>query len=179
MAGGEGKRLRPLTQNTPKPLLKVNNKPIIKRVIDHISSLCKKYFVSTGYLGIKYQHILILSAILNLIFERAKPLGTIGSASMIKQLDQEDILVTNADLLTEVNLEDFYLYHKNSKAHITILSIPYSVKVPFGVLETNNSELIKIIEKPTLTYLTNGGMYLIKQECLKLIPRNVFIMQLI
>ena len=93
---------------------------------------------------------------------------------MIKQLDQEDILVTNADLLTEVNLEDFYLYHKNSKAHITILSIPYSVKVPFGVLETNNSELIKIIEKPTLTYLTNGGMYLIKQECLKLIPRNVF-----
>ena len=52
MAGGEGKRLRPLTQNTPKPLLKVNNKPIIKRVIDHISSFgVKKYFVSTGYLG--------------------------------------------------------------------------------------------------------------------------------
>lgn len=176
MAGGEGRRLRPLTEKTPKPLLKVNGVPIIKRVIDQAVQFgINKFHVSVGYLG--EQIVEYLSQLGELTFnivKESKPLGTIGSVSLISQFEHENLLLTNADLLTEIDFEDFYFFHNSTNSDITILSVPYNVKIPFGVLDSNDNELVSISEKPSINFLTNGGVYIIKTKCLKLIPSNIF-----
>ena len=178
MAGGLGKRLRPLTYKTPKPLIKVNGIPMI----DHkINSLLKfginKFWISINYLGHKIKKHIENSKLKNYNYdfiEENIPLGTIGAVSRIDHFDNENVLITNADLITNVNFEDFYLNHLSYKSDITVLSIPYKHDVPYAVLETNKNKIVSFKEKPIIEYLTNGGIYIIKSKHLKLIPKNTF-----
>jgi NDP-sugar pyrophosphorylase family protein len=101
-----------------------------------------------------------------------EPMGTIGSVSMIKGLEHENILLMNSDLLTNIDFEDFYKKYLEEKADMAVASIPYQVNLPYAVLETKDGSIRSFKEKPTYTYYSNAGIYLIKRELLKLIPQG-------
>jgi dTDP-glucose pyrophosphorylase len=178
MAGGRGTRLKPLTDNTPKPLLKVAGKPIIEHNIDRLISYgiddiwlsinylgdqLKEYFKDGASKGIKIDYV-----------TENKPLGTVGAARAIKNLKHDTVLITNSDILTNLDYEDFYRDFIDSDTDLSVVTIPYEVLIPYAVLETDKGSVKSFKEKPTYTYYSNGGIYLIKKELLNLIPENEF-----
>lgn len=178
MAGGRGERLKPLTDNTPKPLLKVGDKPIIEYNVDRLVSYgIDDIWVSVRYLGEQIEDHLKdgseKGATIKYIWEDT-PLGTIGAVSKIRELSHDYVLVSNSDLLTDLNYEDFFLDFIAKDAMLSVVTIPYHVEVPYAVLETDESHVRSFKEKPTYTYYSNGGIYLMKKECLQLIPENGF-----
>lgn len=177
MAGGKGERLRPLTENTPKPLLKVGDKAIIDYNIDNIISYGIEHInVTVNYLkeqltehfsqerkGVKIQCV-------------CEPdyLGTIGSVKFVDTFYNDYILLMNSDLFTNINLEDFYLHCRQNQADMSIASIPYSIPVPYGIFELEERRVVEVKEKPTYHYYANAGIYLIKKQLLGLIPDGKF-----
>mgnify|MGYP006186416753 FL=1 len=101
-------------------------------------------------------------------------LGTIGAVSQIQDFKHDYVLVTNSDLLTNVDYEQFFLEFKRQNADLAVLTIPYQVNIPYAVLETEHGIVKSLKEKPTYTYFSNGGIYLMKKEVLKFIPNNTF-----
>lgn len=177
MAGGKGKRLGELTKKIPKPLLPIGGKPIMEHQIERLRSYgIEKFWFCINYLGemIK-EHFKKGSedVSFNYIKEK-KSLGTIGGISEIKQFNKEDILISNSDLITNLNYEDFYLNFLNNKADMSVVTIPYDIKIPYGVLECTNNSVLNIIEKPTYTHFSNAGIYLIRRKFLKEIKRETF-----
>ena len=178
MAGGRGSRLSPLTDITPKPLLKVADKSIIDYNVERLMNFgIDDFFISLHYKGnmIKEHFTEKNHSNIKLKFiEENEPLGTIGAVSLIDNFFHEDVLITNSDILTEIDYEDFYLHHLRSKADMTVASIPYSVSLPYAVLETTDNKIISFKEKPKYTYYSNAGIYIIKREILKNIQSNQF-----
>jgi len=178
MAGGRGERLRPLTDNTPKPLLKIGEKPIVEHNIDRLISYgIDDFWLSVRYLGEQLQEYFKDGSDKNIKTEyiwETEPLGTIGAVSKIENFEHDYVLVTNSDILTNIDYEDFFLTFLESGADLSVVTIPYSVKIPYAVLETSNDHIVSFKEKPTYTYYSNGGIYLIKKEILKLIPKSKF-----
>lgn len=178
MAGGRGQRLKPLTDNTPKPLLKVGDKPIIEHNIDRLIAYgIDDYWLSVRYLGEQLQEYFNNGSDKNVKIDyvwETEPLGTIGAVSKITNFEHDYILVTNSDILTNLDYEDFFLTFLESGADLSVVTIPYDVKIPYAVLETSNNHVLSFKEKPTYTYYSNGGIYLIKREVLNLIPKNKF-----
>lgn len=176
MAGGKGERLRPLTEHTPKPLLKVGEKAIIDYNVDRLISFgVEQIYVTVNYLKeqIEDHFSSYNKGNIQCICE-PKYLGTIGSISFIDGFSKESVLVMNSDLFTNINYEDFYLHFKKHDADMAVAAIPYSVSVPYGIFELNGREVERILEKPTYNYYANAGIYLIKKDLLKLIPNNTF-----
>jgi dTDP-glucose pyrophosphorylase len=178
MAGGEGKRLRPLTNDLPKPLLKVGSKPIILHNIERIRSYgIDNIYISVNYLGEKIEEFFSSyetgDVSLSFVWEN-KPLGTIGSVALAENLKHDTVLVMNSDLLTNIDFEDFYRTFVRSGASMAVAGVPYKVDVPYAVMEVDEDKIISFKEKPTYTYYSNGGIYLIKRELLDYIPRDVF-----
>jgi NDP-sugar pyrophosphorylase family protein len=103
-----------------------------------------------------------------------KYLGTIGSVKFIKNFHHDSVLVMNSDLFTNIDFEDFYSHHIESEADLSVAAIPYSVSVPYGILELVDRDIKGLREKPTYNYYANGGIYLIKRELLDLIPDDTF-----
>ena len=178
MAGGEGRRLRPLTNNIPKPMIKVGDMPILEH---HLNSFhdygIKNFWITTNYLSDQISGYFGDGRSKELSIQyikEDKPLGTIGSVSLINKFKSNHILITNADLFSKINYEDFYIDFLKSESDISIVSIPYEVSIPFGVLKFNDKKIISINEKPRYEYLTNGGVYLFKKDMLSLIPENTF-----
>lgn len=179
MAGGEGKRLRPLTENTPKPLLKVGDKPIIEYNIDRLIKVgVKNINISINYLGDQLVAYFKdgTDRNINIQYVREdKPLGTIGSILLVDKFEHDDIIVMNSDLLTNIDFAAFYNLYKASDADMAVAATSYHVDIPYAVLEVkgeNNVESLK--EKPRYTYYSNAGIYLIKKSLLKMIPQDTF-----
>jgi dTDP-glucose pyrophosphorylase len=179
MAGGKGQRLMPLTEFTPKPLLIVGDKPIIEHNIDRLIKVgVNNITISVNYLGEQivdfFKNGSSKGIIIDYIHEN-KPLGTIGSLLLKDKFLYDDILVMNSDLLTNIDLYDFFKTYKNCNADIAIAAVGYKVKIPYGVLQTSDVNLVmSISEKPTYTYFSNAGIYLLKKELLSLIPKDSF-----
>ncbi|MFA4853069.1 MAG: sugar phosphate nucleotidyltransferase, partial [Bacteroidales bacterium] len=137
MAGGRGERLRPLTDNTPKPMLKIGNKPIIEHNIDNLKLHgIDNYFITVNYLAeqiIDYFGNGEKKEINLQCIKEKKPLGTIGSVSLIRDFHNDTILIMNSDLFTNINYEDFYLNFINENADMSVASIPYNVSVPYAI----------------------------------------------
>lgn len=176
MAGGKGQRLMPLTANLPKPLLKVGDKPIIEHNINRLSYYgIKDLWISINYLGELIEKYFGdgkgKDLNINYVHED-KPLGTIGSISQINDFKHNYILVSNSDILTNLDYEQFFLEFIKSEADFGVVTIPYQVNIPYAVLETKNSNVVDFKEKPTYTYYSNGGIYLFKRDVLKYIPIN-------
>lgn len=174
MAGGKGERLLPLTINTPKPLLKIGNKPIIQYNIDLIKLYgIQQIYITTNYLGEKIDEYINESK-QHFIKTVKEPeiLGTIGSLSLFKKEIIKDVLLMNSDLLTNIDLEAFYLHFINENADIAVACIPYNVEIPYGVMETDNFLIKSVKEKPTYTYYSNAGIYLIKKSLIETIPNS-------
>lgn len=179
MAGGEGKRLRPLTEFTPKPLLKVGGKPILEHNIERLKRVgIKNINLSINYLGnqiIEYFGDGVDNELNISYIQEDKPLGTIGSILLIDHYDHDDILVMNSDLLTNIDYADFFKFFKESEACMAVATTSYHVDVPYAVLEVNDSSVVKSLkEKPRYTYYSNAGIYFLKKEVLKMIPVNQF-----
>ena len=178
MAGGKGKRLGELTKKTPKPLLPVGGKPIMEHQVERL----KSYGVENFWFCINYLGEMIKSHFkkgsgnvsFNYIKEK-KYLGTIGGISDIDEFKKEDILISNSDLITNLNYEDFYLNFLKSNADMSVVTIPYDIKIPYGVLECKNNSILNIVEKPTYTHFSNAGIYLIKKKFLKEIKKQTFL----
>jgi dTDP-glucose pyrophosphorylase len=178
MAGGRGERLKPLTDEVPKPLLPVGNKPIIEHNIDRLASYgIENFTISLRYRGKQIEDFLKdgshKSIDIDYVWEE-EPLGTIGAVRTVENLKHETILLTNSDLLTSIDYEDFYVDFLQSDAVLSVATIPYEVKIPYAVLETTDNSVLSFKEKPTYTYYSNAGIYLIRRESLKMIPKGFF-----
>lgn len=178
MAGGRGQRLQPLTDTIPKPLLKVGNKAIMEHNLDRLALFgIDDFWVSVKYLGEQIESHFGYGKEKNIKIEYVwenEPLGTIGAVSQIRNFEHDYILVTNSDLLTNIDYEQFFLEFLKKDADLAVLTIPYQVNIPYAVLETNDGAVKSFKEKPTYTYYSNGGIYLIKKEMLKFIPQDTF-----
>lgn len=170
MAGGRGERLRPLTLTVPKPLLPVGDKAII----DHNADALAACGVRRIFVTVNYKHEMIEEHFgrrvpegceVECVLEPA-PLGTFGSIGLINGLRSENVLVMNSDLLTDLQFEKMYKRHISSGADMTIATIPYSVTVPYAILETDGDKCTALQEKPTYNYLANAGVYIVRRELL-------------
>ena len=178
MAGGRGQRLSPLTDTIPKPLLKIGNKPIIEYNLERLALYgVDDFWISINYLGEKIEDYLGNGSNRDVKIEYVwedKPLGTIGAVSKISDLQHDYVLITNSDVLTNLDYEHFFLDFIEKDADISVVSIPYNVNIPYAVLETQGHNIINFKEKPTITYYSNGGIYLFKKSILEYIPKNAF-----
>ena len=179
MAGGKGERLRPLTEKTPKPLLKVGDKCIIDYNIDNLISCGIDHIsVTVNYLKeqIEQHYEQPRNGITVRTVREPNYLGTIGSVLFVKEFHHDTVLVMNSDLFTNINLEDFYLHFREFDADLSVAAVPYSINVPYGIFQIENKrEILGIMEKPTYTYYANAGIYLIKREIIdSFIPKDTF-----
>lgn len=177
MAGGIGKRLLPLTKTIPKPLLKIGAKPIIEYNTDRLAYFgIQKINITVNYLAdqlIDFYKQENSHINYNFIIEE-KPLGTMGALKLIDGFQNDQILVMNSDLLTNIEYDDLYKEFIDKKADIIVASVPYDVNLPYAIFNTNRSEVLALKEKPSYTYYANAGIYLFKKEILDLIPGNEF-----
>ena len=172
MAGGDGVRLRPLTNDTPKPMLKVGSKPIIERNVDRLIKFgIDNITISLRYLGEKISDYFGdgRSRGIKISYVREEnPLGTLGAVGLIKNFSHKYILMVNSDILTTLDFSLFLEDFIDKQADISVVTIPYYVKVPYGIMETDTFCNIKELkEKPQYTYYSNGGIYLFRKELLK------------
>lgn len=176
MAGGKGSRLRPLTEHTPKPLLKIGDKPIMEHNVDRLTLYgIDDFWISVKYLGEQICDYFGAGVDKNIKIEYVwedTPLGTIGAVSKIENFQHDYILLTNSDILTNLDYEHFFLDFLKQDADLSVVAIPYHVDIPYAVLETDNRHIVNFREKPTYTYYSNGGIYLIKKSALKYLPKN-------
>jgi dTDP-glucose pyrophosphorylase len=178
MAGGEGMRLRPLTETLPKPLLKVGSKPIMEHGIDRLIQFgVENINVSINYMGDKLiEHFGDGSSkgiSIGYVRETEK-LGTIGSLSLIENFSNDHILVMNSDLLTNIDFEEFFNEYESKDADMAVACIPYTVNIPYAIMDTDHENVLGLKEKPTLTYYSNAGIYLIRKKHLGRIPKGKF-----
>ena len=177
MAGGLGSRLRPLTNETPKPLLKVGGKEIISYNFDRLSQFgINNQFITVNYLGEQLEdYCSTYNKDINFsIVNETEFLGTAGSMSLIdiNDFENDTILLMNSDLLTNIDYEDFYKTFIQKGADILVASIPYQVNLPYAIFEEEDRKISSFKEKPNYTYYANAGIYIIKKELLKLIPQG-------
>ena len=174
IAGGLGTRLQPLTNSTPKPLLSLAGKPIIAHILDRLSLFGIRHsYLSIGYKAEQFKALLGDYTEAGLAIEyihEETPLGTFGPIGKIKNFESDVVLVMNADLLTNIDLEDMMLTFEEEEADMMVASIPYEVPIPYAILETDGNRITEFHEKPTYTYYANAGIYLVKKELLKKIP---------
>jgi len=177
MAGGKGERLRPLTEKTPKPLLKVGDKSIIDYNVDRLISYgVGNISVTVNYLKeqIEEHFKSKRDGVQVRCVREPKFLGTIGSVKFVDNFENDIILVMNSDLFTNVDYEDLYLHFIENDADMSVGAVPYSVNIPYGIFELNGRNIERIREKPTYNYYANAGIYLIKRKLLDLIPDDTF-----
>lgn len=178
MVGGLGTRLRPLTQDTPKPMLKVGNKPILQTIVEKFAeygfvnitmcvnfnaSIIRDYFGDGKEFGVNIDYVL-----------EQKRMGTAGALSLLKERPSEPFFVMNGDLLTNVNFEHIFNYHVLNKATATMCVREYDYEVPYGVVKMNDNKIIEIVEKPVQKFFVSAGIYMLSPEILDLIPKNEF-----
>ncbi len=176
MAGGRGERLRPLTDATPKPLLKVGEKPIIEHNIDRLNTYgIDDVWISVRYLGQQlvdyFQDGSEKALRIKYVWEE-DALGTAGALALVEGLIHNHVLMMNSDLLTNIDFEDLYLFFEENNADFVVACIPYQVNVPYAVMETQDKIVTGFKEKPTYTHYSNAGIYLMKREVIDLIPKN-------
>ncbi len=178
MAGGKGERLRPLTLNTPKPLLEVGGKPIIDYNVESLL----RHGVNHVYVTVNYLKEQIIEHFADpkwegkvICIEEPMRLGTMGSVALIEDLVRDHVIVMNSDLLTNIDFERLWKHHVESKASLTMSTIPYIVSVPFAILRTDGDRVTGLEEKPTFNHFANAGVYMIDRSCLSGIPKGEYL----
>lgn len=177
MAGGKGERLRPLTETTPKPLLKVGDKCIIDHNVDRLMSYGIKHVnVTVNYLGelLEEHYAEPRNGVQVRTFREPKYLGTIGSIKFVDTFYNDTVLVMNSDLFTNIDYEDFFLHFKANNAEMSVAAVPYNISIPYGILDLDGRNIKGLLEKPKYNYYVNAGIYLIKRSVLIEIPKDEF-----
>ena len=173
MAGGMGSRIRPLTDDKPKPLLEVAGKPIIETVLRNcIFAGIRKFYVSVNYLGDQIKEFLGDGSAWNVsieYLEETDRTGTAGSLALLPERPTAPVFVMNADILTNINLRTMINEHYATGSFISIASRAFKYQVDFGVLETDGNKLLNLLEKPVQKYQINAGIYVLDPGAIDLI----------
>ena len=176
MAGGKGERLRPLTLETPKPLLKIGDKAIIDRNIDRLIEYgIDNISVTVNYLKEQliehYSEPKSNGVKVECVAEQ-QFFGTIGALTLVKEFHNDTILVMNSDLLTDIDYEDFFLHFQEHNAMMSAAAIPYTISIPYGIFDLDGRNIKGVSEKPVYNHYANAGIYLIRKEALSYIPEG-------
>lgn len=178
MAGGLGTRLRPLTNDCPKPLLKIGDKPILEIILENFiqqgfcnfyisvnykAEMIENYFGDGNKYGVSIQYL-----------KEKNKLGTAGALSLLPKNIIEPIIVMNGDLLTKVNFIKLIEHHINNHADATMCVRDYRYQIPYGVVETKDWSIESLREKPTYSALVNAGIYVLNGNLLADIPQNEY-----
>ena len=178
MAGGKGTRLKPITNVIPKPLVPVGDKTILEVIMDQFESIgCHKFYMSVNYKAdmMKYYLSQLDHKYDIEFFMEDKPLGTIGSVSLLKGKITTPFFVSNCDSINEQDYRDVWDYHVNNHNDMTIVTMVKSFKIPYGVIETGEDGLLTgLKEKPEQTYQVNTGVYILNPSCIDEIPEGEF-----
>jgi len=174
MAGGQGKRLRPDTENCPKPMLHVGGKPILEIILKQcINAGFRKFFISVNYLkeqitghfgngdrwGVKIHYLV-----------EDQPLGTAGALTLLPKPPSHPILVINGDVLTRVDFSKLLLFHQEHKASATLCVRAEKTQIPYGVITSRDYRLLSMREKPVVSHQIIAGVYVLEPHMLQLLP---------
>ena len=176
MAGGLGERLRPLTNDTPKPLLNVGNKPLLHSILE---GFIKQGFVNL-FISVNYHADIIKNYFgdgqrwdVNIIYlEEKNRLGTAGALALLPEKTTHPVIVMNGDLVTRVNFQSLLEYHEDQKASATMCVREYDFQVPFGVVSIENNRIASIDEKPIHRFFVNAGIYVLNPDLIERIPNS-------
>ena len=178
MTGGLGTRLRPLTNETPKPMLRVGGKPLLESIIagfkkygfteivlsvNYKSEIIKNYFGDGSNFGVSIKYI-----------HENKRMGTAGALNFMRELLSEPFFVMNGDLLTNVNFEHMMDYHIENSSVATMGVREYDFQVPYGVVNSKGVNIKSIVEKPVHSFYVSGGIYVLDAQVLDFVPENEF-----
>lgn len=175
MAGGQGSRLYPLTEHTPKPMLQVGDRPLMETIIQQLRQAgITNVNISTHYKQEKIQEHFRdgkdFGVNVSYITEE-KPLGTAGAIGLMEKTD-ETLLIINGDILTGLDFRALHAYHKEHEAELTIAVRKYDVQVPYGVVDCQDHLVAQVTEKPVFNFFVNAGIYLVESAAIDLIPRK-------
>ncbi|MFT6906573.1 MAG: dTDP-glucose pyrophosphorylase [Oleiphilaceae bacterium] len=179
MAGGLGRRLGELTKDTPKPMLKIGDRPMLRHLVEQFrdqdfrrfifclnykKEVIKDYFGSGEKFGVNIDYVI-----------EKQRMGTAGALSLLTEELKEPFLVINGDILTDIDLNALLDFH-NSKANLATMCVqPFDLQVPYGVIVTDQlSHIEEINEKPNLSFNVNAGIYVLNPEVLNYVPKNEF-----
>ena len=177
MAGGKGKRLDPFTKILPKPLIPIDEKPVIEVIMDNF----KKYGFNKFIIALNYKAEMIKMYFAenpnNYQIEYIQEkdfLGTIGALSLVKDKLGGTFIVSNCDVVIDTNYDDLFNYHKQNNNQITVLGVSRNINIPYGILNMKNerADFEEIIEKPDYHFIVNSGVYVLEPEVVDLIPIN-------
>lgn len=178
MAGGLGTRLRPLTKDCPKPLLKVGSKPILETILENfIDSGFYRFYISVNYKAEMIQSYFGDGSKWGVQIDylrENKQLGTSGALKLLPECPVEPFIVMNGDLLTKVNFQQLLDFHCEYQAQATMAVREYDFQIPYGVVQVQDNYLAGLDEKPVHRFFVNAGIYVLEPEVLKLIPKNRF-----
>lgn len=176
MAGGKGLRLKPITNVIPKPLVPIGDKTILEVIMDNFESIgCKKFYISVNYkVEMLKFYLSQLSHHYDIeFFQEDKPLGTIGSVSLLKGKINTPFIVSNCDIVIDQDYSDVYDYHVKNENEITLIAAVKSQSIPYGVVEAGESGLLsELKEKPENTFMINTGVYILNPELINEIPEG-------
>ena len=176
MAGGKGTRLEPFTKVLPKPLVPINEKPIIEHIIERFTDVGVNQFILT----VNYKARIMKAFFEELrpdfsvdFVEEQEPLGTAGSLKFLEDRFDQSFMVTNCDIIIKTDYHDLHAFHRKYNYDITLVASMKNYTIPYGTCELNHEGHLKnIIEKPEYDFLVNTGLYVLKPDVLKLIPGN-------
>ena len=175
MAGGQGSRLRPLTEELPKPMLPVGDKPLLQLIVEQLRQAgIRQVNVATHYKGdVIAEHFKNGEAFgVDIRYVKEDhPLGTAGALSLLEETD-EPLLVINGDILTRVDFRALLHFHREHKADLTVCVRQYEFNVPYGVIDADGVNVKGILEKPVVRQFINAGIYLLNPHVRRLIPNG-------
>ena len=179
MAGGEGSRLMPLTENLPKPMIDINGLPLLERQIrrlcnmgitlvyisvNYLNEVIKDYFGDGSKFGVEIHYL-----------QENKKMGTAGALSLLPSFnDLKSVLVMNGDILTTSDFINLFHFHEDQQSAITICAVDYHIEIPYGVIQNDGVAVKAIQEKPSQHFFCNAGIYALSNSVLKKIPKNKF-----
>lgn len=176
MAGGKGERLGELTQAIPKPMLPIGDKPILERIVLHLAGHgIRRIFLSVNHYGRMIEDHFgdgrrWLVRIDYLWEER--PLGTAGALGLLPEPPRAPLVVMNGDLLTAINISRLLAFHRAGEFAATMALREHKVQVPFGVAEVEGHRVARLVEKPSLHYRINAGIYVLSPAAVARVPRR-------
>jgi NDP-sugar pyrophosphorylase family protein len=176
MAGGDGRRMRALSEDVPKPLLRVGHKPLLEILIErlraagvwqffvtvrHKSEMIEAHFGDGSRLGVRIRYV-----------REEAPLGTAGALGRLPEPLAEPFFLVNGDVLTKCDFLGMLEFHRRCRADLTVGAVPHTVEVPYGVLRVEGERLEAVEEKPRLDFLVNAGIYVVEPAVVPRIPRG-------
>ena len=176
MAGGEGQRLRPLTEDVPKPMIDVGGRPILETILTNFAACGFEHFL----LSVNYKAEIVRNHFgdgskwgLQIAYlEEDRKLGTAGALGLLPSIPDHDILVMNGDILTDVDFHHLLRFHSETGAVATMCVRTYDIEIPYGVVEADGHRLRGIREKPVLRNFVNGGIYVLSPAALDYLPKG-------